>query len=80
MLQDDVLMLCQHGEKELENFLEFLNSYHLTIKFTANYSPDISVKISNNQLFIDLCIRLKTRNNIYMLTHVCYSNESTSYS
>ena len=47
---DDIFMLWQHGEKELEKFLEFLNCYHPTIKFTANYSRkevnflDVSVK------------------------------------
>ena len=35
---NDILMLWQHGEKELKKFLEFLNCYHPTIKFTANYS------------------------------------------
>ena len=29
---DDIFMLWQHGEKELEKFLEFLNYYHPTIK------------------------------------------------
>ena len=34
---DDIFMLWEHGEKELEKLLEFLNCYHPTIKFTANY-------------------------------------------
>ena len=34
---DDIFMLWQHSEKELEKCLEFLNCYHATIKFTANY-------------------------------------------
>ena len=33
---DDLFMLWQHGEKELENFLEFLSFYNSTIKFTAD--------------------------------------------
>ena len=33
-------MLWQPGEKELKKFLEILNSYHPTIKFTANYSTE----------------------------------------
>ena len=37
---DDILMLWQHGEKELEQILEFLNCYHPTIKFIANYSQE----------------------------------------
>ena len=33
-------MLWKHGEKELKKLLEILNSYHLTIKFTAIYSRE----------------------------------------
>ena len=35
---DDIFMLWQRGERELKKFLEILNSYHQTIKFTVNYS------------------------------------------
>ena len=37
---DDIFMLWQHGEKELERFLEFLNCCHPTIKYTADYSRE----------------------------------------
>ena len=37
---DNIFMLWQHGEKELKQFLEILNSYYPTIKFTANYSRE----------------------------------------
>ena len=37
---DDILMLWQHGKKELKKFLEILNFYHPTINFTANYLRD----------------------------------------
>ena len=37
---DDIFMLWRHGEKELEKFLEFLNCYLPTIKFTADYSRE----------------------------------------
>ena len=30
-------MIWQHGEKKLKKFLEILNSYHPTSKFTASY-------------------------------------------
>ena len=40
---DNIFMLWQHREKELKKFLEILNSYHLTIKFTANYSREKKV-------------------------------------
>ena len=32
---DDIFVLWQRGEKVLEKFLEFLNCYHPTMKFTA---------------------------------------------
>ena len=35
---DDIFMIWEHGEEELQNFLETLNCYHPTIKFTAEYS------------------------------------------
>ena len=35
---DDIFILWQNSEKE--KFLEFLNCYHPTIKFTANYSRE----------------------------------------
>ena len=37
---NDIFMLWQHGEKELKKFLEIFNPYHLSIKFTANYSRE----------------------------------------
>ena len=55
---DHIFMLWQHGKKELEKFLEFLNCYHSTIKFTANYSRkevnflDVSVRKITNLLLI----------------------------
>lgn len=47
---NDIFMRWQYGEKELEKFLKFLNCYHSTTKFTANYSrekidfQDVSVR------------------------------------
>ena len=58
---DDIFMLWQHGEKEL--FLKFLNCYHPTIIFTANYSReeinflDVSVRKKDKQFVTDLYIK-----------------------
>ena len=49
----DIFLLWQHGEKELEKFLEFLNCYHSTVKFTANYSQEIN--------FLDVSVRKKNK-------------------
>ena len=35
---NDIFMMWEHGEEELQKFLETLNCYHPTIKFTAEYS------------------------------------------
>ena len=60
---DYIFMLWQHSEKkELKKFLEFLNCYHPTIKFTANHSREeinvlhVSVRQKDNQLLTDLYI------------------------
>ena len=85
---DDIFMLWQHGEKELEKFLEFLNCYHPTIKFTANYSRnkvnflDVSVRKKDNQLVTDLYIKpTDTRQYLHASScHVYHSKKSIPYS
>ena len=78
-------MLWQHGEKELEKSLEFLNCYHPTIKFAANYARkeinflDISVREKNSQLVTDLYIKQQTRINIYMLVPVTFITLKNPY-
>ena len=82
---DDIFMLGQHGEKELE---KFLNCYHLTIKFTADYSReeihflDVSVRKRNNHLVTDLYIK-PTDTHQYLHAsscHVYHSKNSIPYS
>ena len=81
-------MLWQHGEKELKKFLEILNSYHLTIKFTANYSRekisflDVEVIKKGNQLVTDLYIK-PTDAHQYLhasFCHAFHSKKSMPYS
>ena len=81
-------MLWQHGKKELENFLEFLNCYHPTIKFTADYSReeihflDFSVRKTNKQPVTDLYIK-PTDTHQYLHAsscHVYHSKKSIPYS
>ena len=74
---DDIFMLRQHGEKELEKSLEFLNCYHTTIKFTANDSReeinflDVLVRKKNNQPVTDLCIK-PTDTHQYLHASSCH--------
>ena len=81
---DDIFMLWQHGEKALKKFLEILNSYHPTIKLTANYSRekisflDVEVIRKGNQLVTDLYIK-STDTYQYLHAsscHVFHSNKS----
>ena len=60
---DDIFMMWEHGEEELQKFLETPNCYHPTIKFTAEYSRakinflDVTVVKKGNQLITDLYIK-----------------------
>ena len=71
-------MLWQHGKKELQKFLEILNSYHPTIKLTANYSRekisflDVEVVMKRNQLVADLYVKPTVPTNIFMLVPVTF--------
>ena len=77
-------MLWQYCEKELEKFLKFLNCYHPTIKFTANYSRkdinflEVSVRKKNNQLDTDLYIKPKDTHQYLRASscHVYHSKKS----
>ena len=48
---DSIFFIWEHGEESLEKFLNKLNSFHATIKFTAEYSKEIIN-------FLDVNIRL----------------------
>ena len=37
---DDIFFIWEHGEESLEIFLNKLNSFHSTIKFTAEFSKE----------------------------------------
>ena len=81
---DDIFMLWQ----ELEKFVEFLNCYQPTIKFTDDYSRekihflDVSVRKTNNQLVTDLYIKpTDTHQNLHAGScHVYHAKKSILYS
>ena len=74
---DNIFVLWQHGEKELKKFLEILNSYHATIKFTANYSRekisflDVEVTKKGNELATDLYVK-PTNTHQYLHASSCH--------
>ena len=74
---DDIFMLWQHGEDELKKFLEALNCYHPSIKFTWDYSRekinflDVEVIKKDNQLITDLYIK-PTDTHQYLHASSCH--------
>ena len=60
---DDIFFIWEHGEESLEIFLNKLNSFHPTIKFTAEYSKetinflDVNIRLVGGQLMTDLFVK-----------------------
>ena len=60
---DDIFFIWEHGEESLEKFLNKLNSFHLTIKFTAEYSEetinflDVTIRWVERELMTDLFVK-----------------------
>ena len=85
---DDIFMIWQHGEENLNAFLHALNSYHPSIKFTAEYSEtkinflDVQVIKSGNELITDLYIKPTDTHQYLHATscHVYHSKTSIPYS
>ena len=74
---DDIFMIWTHGEDNLESFIKNINSFHNTIKFTADYSKvsvhflDTTVTIENGSLKTDLFIKPTDKHN-YLLPSSCH--------
>ena len=74
---DDIFMMWEHGEEELQKFLETLNCYHPTINFIAEYSRakinflDATVIKKSNQLVTDLYIK-PTDTHQYLHASSCH--------
>ena len=60
---DDIFFVWEHGEESLEEFLNKLNTFYPTIKFTAEYSKetinflDVNVRLVEGELMTDLFVR-----------------------
>ena len=56
-----VFFIWKHGEESLEKFLNKLNSFHPTIKFTAEYSKEtihvLDITIRYVELMTDLDVK-----------------------
>ena len=76
---DDIFLLWQHGEEKLKEFLDILNHYHPSIKFTSKYSRewidflDVEIIKEGNRLLIDVFVKSTD-------THQYHSKKSILYS
>ena len=85
---DDYFMVWEYGEGELKKFLETLNCYHATIKFTAEYSRtkinflDVTVMKKGNQLVTDLHVKpIDTHQYLHASScHVSHCKKSIPFS
>jgi hypothetical protein len=79
---DDIVMLWFHGENQLKLFLEWINTIHPTIKFTANYGTtnipylDVGLSINDNKLTTDLHVK-DTDANMCLPFHSCHPRHCT---
>ena len=59
---DDIFMIWYHRENEIKQFIDKLNKFHNTIKFTYDYSRerfnflDVQVVLENKEISTDLYV------------------------
>ena len=59
--KDDIFFIWEHGEESLKVFIEQVNMFHSTIKFTAEYSKeevnflDVNIKLIDGELKTFVC-------------------------
>ena len=60
---DDIFFIWEHGEESLKEFINEINSFHPTIKFTVDWSKeknnflDVDVTLKNGVLSTDLFVK-----------------------
>ena len=60
---DDIFFIWEHGEESLKVFIEQVNMFHSTIKFTAEYSTeqanflDVNIKLIDGELKTDFFVK-----------------------
>ena len=75
---DDIFLIWEYSEEEMLDFIKYLNSAHLSIKFTYQYSTEkatfLDVDISKNSdgtLNISVHVK-KTNNHRYIEYSSCH--------
>ena len=80
---DDIFMIWQHGEDELKLFLEKLNNFHPSIKFTCEYSHekvnylDVQVVVREGKLRTDMLYVKQTDSYQYLDPSSCHPYHCT---
>ena len=65
---DNIFFIWGHGEEQLKEFINQINSFHPTIKFIADWSKekvnflDVDVAVKNGVLSTDLFVKLTDTN------------------
>ena len=85
---DDIFFIWEHGEESLKEFITEANSFHPTIKFTANWSKekvnflDVKVTFINGVLSPDLFVKPTDTHQFLDPTscHPYHCKKSTPYS
>ena len=76
---DDIFMIWTEGEERLKTFMEYMNSFHDTIKFTFEWSYtqvsflDVSVMLDNGVISTDLYSK-PTDKHQYLFHTSCHPN------
>ena len=85
---DDIFLLWHLGEEKLKEFLDILNRYHPSIKFTSKYSRkridflDVEIIKEGNRLITDVFVKSTDTHQYLHATscHVYHSKKSIPYS
>ena len=78
---DDIILLWLHGEEKLKEFLDILNRYHPSIKFTSECSRkwidvlDIEIIKEGNRLLMDVFVK-STDTYQYLHATSCHVHHS----
>ena len=78
---DDIFLIWEHGEENLKSFIECLDTFHPSIKFTHKWSNqtvdflDVQVTIKENKLSTDLFVK-PTDTHQYLHSSSCHAFHS----
>ena len=76
---DDIFMLWPHGPISLKSFLDHINNFHSTIKFSSSHSSeqihflDVMIHLKGNRLITNL-YKKPTDRKQYLHYKSCHSN------